>query len=118
MPSFQIFHNHYTKFLRSQAGTGKGMCWLSVVVSSTWNAVFSVSFDEYSPVVTQFEDKQIECRDCAAAFTWTAGEQAYFASKSLAAPRRCSECRKWHREARASSNRDPWKRDTRIHAAV
>jgi hypothetical protein len=36
----------YTKFLRSQAGTGKGMCLLSVVVSSTFNAVFSVSFDE------------------------------------------------------------------------
>jgi hypothetical protein len=36
----------YTKFLRTQAGTGKGLCLLSVVVSSTFNAVFSVSFDE------------------------------------------------------------------------
>src|SRR5262245_46850943 len=36
----------YTKFLRSQAGTGKGMCLVSVVVSSAFNGVFSVSFDE------------------------------------------------------------------------
>jgi hypothetical protein len=36
----------YTKFLRTQAGTGKGLCLLSVVVSSTFNAVFSASFDE------------------------------------------------------------------------
>jgi len=36
----------YTKFLRSQAGTGKGMCLLSVVVSSTFNGVFSLAFDE------------------------------------------------------------------------
>jgi hypothetical protein len=36
----------YTKFLRSQAGTAKGMVLLSVVVSATFNAVFSVSFSE------------------------------------------------------------------------
>lgn len=36
----------YTKFLRTQAGTGKGLCLLSVVVSATFNAVLSVSFDE------------------------------------------------------------------------
>jgi hypothetical protein len=36
----------YTKTLRSQAGTGKGMCWLSVVVSSAFNGVFNVEFDE------------------------------------------------------------------------
>jgi hypothetical protein len=36
----------YTKFLRSQAGTGKGLCMLSVVVSATFNGVFSCLFDE------------------------------------------------------------------------
>ena len=36
----------YTKFLRSQAGTGKGMSLMSVVVSSAFNGVWSVSFDE------------------------------------------------------------------------
>lgn len=36
----------YTKTLRSQAGTGKGMALMSVVVSSVFNAVFSLSYDE------------------------------------------------------------------------
>lgn len=36
----------YTKTLRSQAGTGKGMALMSVVVSSAFNGVFSFAFDE------------------------------------------------------------------------
>jgi hypothetical protein len=36
----------YSKFLRTQAGAGKGLCLLSVVVSSTFNACFSISWDE------------------------------------------------------------------------
>ena len=36
----------YTKFLRTQAGTGKGLVLLSVVVTSASNGVFSISFDE------------------------------------------------------------------------
>jgi hypothetical protein len=36
----------YTKFLKSQAGTGKGMALMSVVVSSAFNAVFSLEYDE------------------------------------------------------------------------
>ena len=36
----------YTKMLRAQAGTGKGMALMSVVVSSAFNAVFSVEYDE------------------------------------------------------------------------
>lgn len=36
----------YTKFLRTQAGTGKGMALMSVVVSSAFNAVFSIEYDE------------------------------------------------------------------------
>lgn len=36
----------YTKFIRTQAGTGKGLCLMSVVVSSAFNAVFSIEYDE------------------------------------------------------------------------
>ena len=36
----------YSKFLRSQAGTGKGMALMSLVVSSAFNGVFSIAFDE------------------------------------------------------------------------
>jgi len=36
----------YTKLLKSQAGTGKGMCLESVVVSSAFNGVWSFEYDE------------------------------------------------------------------------
>ena len=36
----------YTKVLKTQAGTGKGMSLMSVVVSSAFNAVFSIEYDE------------------------------------------------------------------------
>ena len=36
----------YTKFLRTQAGTAKGLALMSVVVSSTFNACFNVAFEE------------------------------------------------------------------------
>lgn len=36
----------YTKFLRTAAGTGKGFSLMSVVVSSAFNAVFSLEYDE------------------------------------------------------------------------
>lgn len=36
----------YTKMLRTQAGTGKGLSLMSVVVSSAFNAVFSLEYDE------------------------------------------------------------------------
>ncbi len=36
----------YTKLLKTQAGTGKGMALMSVVVSSAFNAVFDIGYDE------------------------------------------------------------------------
>ncbi len=36
----------YTKFLKTQAGTGKGVSLMSVVVTSAFNGVFDVAFDE------------------------------------------------------------------------
>jgi len=36
----------YTKLLRTQAGTGKGMALMSVVVSSAFNGVFDIGYDE------------------------------------------------------------------------
>lgn len=36
----------YTKFLRTAAGTGKGLALMSVVVSSAFNAVFSIEYSE------------------------------------------------------------------------
>ena len=42
----------------------------------------------------KFADKQLECQDCGAQFTWDASEQAYFAKKGFKeVPRRCRACR-------------------------
>jgi CxxC-x17-CxxC domain-containing protein len=38
-------------------------------------------------------DQQIQCRDCGATFTFTAGEQEFYASRNLSAPQRCKACR-------------------------
>lgn len=41
-----------------------------------------------------FEDKKLVCRDCGREFTFTAGEQAFYAEKGFKnEPVRCKECR-------------------------
>ncbi|MCC6173763.1 MAG: zinc-ribbon domain containing protein [Chloroflexi bacterium] len=48
-----------------------------------------------------FADRVLTCRDCAAAFTFTAGEQAFFAEKGLMnEPQRCQQCRANRRRER------------------
>ena len=42
-----------------------------------------------------FEDKALKCIDCSTAFTFTSGEQEFFASKGYTnEPKRCQTCRK------------------------
>lgn len=41
-----------------------------------------------------FQDKSIRCSDCGITFTFTSGEQEFFASKGYTnEPKRCSSCR-------------------------
>jgi len=40
-----------------------------------------------------FRDQILECLECGRHFTFTRGEQIYFASKGLSTPKRCPECR-------------------------
>ncbi|HEY33144.1 MAG TPA: hypothetical protein G4O10_08580 [Dehalococcoidia bacterium] len=40
-----------------------------------------------------FWDQVIHCGDCGQSFVFTAGEQAFFLSKSLSEPKRCKPCR-------------------------
>lgn len=41
-----------------------------------------------------FEDKTLVCRDCGREFTFTAGEQAFYAEKGFKnEPVRCKDCR-------------------------
>lgn len=55
-----------------------------------------------------YQDRILTCRDCGQEFTFTAGEQEFFASKGLTnAPSRCPECRRAHRSNQSSSQRPP-----------
>jgi CxxC-x17-CxxC domain-containing protein len=48
-----------------------------------------------------FQDKSIQCADCGAAFTFTASEQEFFASKGYTNdPKRCSSCREARKATR------------------
>jgi CxxC-x17-CxxC domain-containing protein len=48
-----------------------------------------------------FADKALRCRECEADFSFTAGEQAFFAEKGLVnEPQRCPDCRAVRRRER------------------
>src|SRR5438046_9007967 len=38
-------------------------------------------------------DLTLACRDCGQAFTYTSGEQEFFASRGFSEPTRCPDCR-------------------------
>lgn len=55
---------------------------------------------ETPTTTTTFEDKTLKCCDCGEPFTWTVGEQEWFAKqkdpdsgKPFVPPRRCKKCR-------------------------
>lgn len=51
----------------------------------------------------EYQDKTLTCRDCGSAFTFTAAEQEFYASKGFQnEPSRCPECRAKNKAARAS----------------
>jgi len=54
-----------------------------------------------------FEDRSLRCVDCGTAFVWTAGEQAFYASRALThEPRRCRACKARHAAGRHTPRGD------------
>src|ERR671920_1484764 len=51
-------------------------------------------------------DRTLTCRDCGQAFTFTAGEQAFYAERGFSEPQRCPTCRSNRKAQRASSGYD------------
>lgn len=52
-----------------------------------------------------FSDKTLVCSDCSGDFTFSAGEQEFFASKNLKnVPKRCPNCRLYSRVNRAGKS--------------
>ena len=47
-----------------------------------------------------FEDKILICKECGKEFTFTAGEQEFYAGKGLQEPKYCKECRDARKAAR------------------
>ena len=41
----------------------------------------------------QYQDKILVCRDCQKDFTWTSGEQQFYATHQFTPPLRCKPCR-------------------------
>lgn len=51
------------------------------------------------------EDKTLKCLDCGADFTFTAGEQEFYASKGFTnEPKRCPTCRQARKQQRSGSD--------------
>jgi CxxC-x17-CxxC domain-containing protein len=54
----------------------------------------------------QLTDQILYCRDCNQEFTFTVGEQEFYASRGLTnSPTRCPECRAAHKAARNGGGR-------------
>ncbi len=50
-----------------------------------------------------YEDKTLVCKECGKEFTFTAGEQEFYAEKGFTnEPQRCKECRDARKNRRAS----------------
>ena len=50
-----------------------------------------------------YSDKTLTCRECGAAFAFTAGEQEFFAQKGFTnEPSRCPECRAARKQGRGA----------------
>ena len=48
-----------------------------------------------------FQDKSIQCSDCGATFSFSAGEQEFFQSKGFTnEPKRCPSCRQTRKSQR------------------
>ncbi len=60
-----------------------------------------------------YQDRSLTCRDCSEEFSFSAGEQAFFASKGLTNdPQRCPSCRAVAKRARSSEG------PREFHAAI
>ena len=53
-------------------------------------------------------DTTITCRDCGQAFTFTSGEQDFYASRGFSEPSRCADCRAARKAQRDGGSYDSY----------
>lgn len=49
-------------------------------------------------------DKKITCVECGSTFTFTEGEQKFYAARDYAPPKRCQKCRSKRKAEKSSDN--------------
>jgi CxxC-x17-CxxC domain-containing protein len=60
-----------------------------------------------------FEDKSLQCSDCGATFTFSAGEQEQFASLGFTnEPKRCTPCRQARKSRQNENNGNSYRNDS------
>lgn len=52
----------------------------------------------------EYQDKTIVCKDCGKEFTFTAGEQKFYAERNFSEPVRCKDCRDARKAQRSENN--------------
>jgi CxxC-x17-CxxC domain-containing protein len=52
---------------------------------------------------THVSDRTLTCRDCGQTFTFTAGEQSFYAERGYTEPQRCPACRQARKAQRSDS---------------
>ena len=57
-------------------------------------------FSTSKGAVTMSADTTLTCRDCGQAFTFTSGEQDFYASRGFSEPSRCPDCRAARKQQR------------------
>ncbi|HYE73296.1 MAG TPA: zinc-ribbon domain-containing protein [Blastocatellia bacterium] len=58
-------------------------------------------------------DKEIQCADCGQTFTFTAGEQEFYAGRNMTPPKRCKSCRDARKAERGGGERNRGKSSER-----
>src|SRR5215216_1009087 len=53
-------------------------------------------------------DTTLTCRDCGQAFTFTSGEQEFYASRGFSEPTRCADCRAARKSQRSGGSYDSY----------
>ena len=54
-----------------------------------------------------YQDRVLTCRDCNGQFTFTSGEQEFYAERSFSDPLRCPTCRAARKSARGGNDNAP-----------
>ena len=52
--------------------------------------------------MSKFQDRSLRCSDCGTTFTFTAGEQTFYAERGFSEPKRCATCRAARKASRGS----------------